>query len=110
MSNKNNLFDPSRHTVEPPTVAGPEYEKTAAGDDPRIAEFLRLPEPGKRLFGCSRGFWNKRIEDGSVKAIRFRKKGSLNGVVLLVGESVRGFIRKEYDRQNGGEAEGDEAQ
>lgn len=77
-----------------PEVAGPDYSKTVAGEDPRIADFLRLPKTGTRLFGFSRSFWNDRIKRGEIDAVHFREPGARKGGLLLVGKSVRNFILK----------------
>lgn len=81
-------------------AAGPDYSASVAGDDPRIAEFVRLPKPGARLYGLSRSWWNSAIETGQVRSVCLRKRGALRGARLMLGDDVRNLIRGEFEKQN----------
>ena len=57
-------------------------------------EFVRLPKAGSRcpLTGLSRTSLVELVEEGAVKAVKLRKRGSLRGITLLVRESLLGYL------------------
>jgi hypothetical protein len=57
-------------------------------------EFVRLPKAGSRcpLTGLSRTSLVELVEEGAVKAVKLRKRGSLRGITLMVRESLLGYL------------------
>ena len=57
-------------------------------------EFVRLPKAGSRcpLTGLSRTSLVELVEEGAIKAVKLRKRGSVRGITLLVRESLLGYL------------------
>ena len=66
----------------------------ASGAQP---EFCR-PGDMPRLFGIGRTYTYQLINEGKIKSISLRKRGTRFGVRLISCDSVREFLRSEMDK------------
>lgn len=81
-------------------IAGPSYKNSSAGEDPRLAEWLRAPRAGERLLGISRAKWYQLAEEGTIRTVVLRQKGKMRGTRLFYGPDCRGLLSRLLDEQN----------
>ena len=94
-----------RPTVAPNSGAGLQSKNLRgfAASDFSVAEWCRLPAPRARcgLTGLSRTGLNELIDAGQIRAITVRKPGAARGVKLINLASLRAWLRRLDEEQNG---------
>ncbi len=65
------------------------------------AEFWAMPSPGESLQGLRRGALYCLWRDGEIETISVRRKGHTRGRRLIVASTLRDFLRRLREEQNG---------
>ncbi len=65
-------------------------------------EFWAMPGPGQTLEGLRRGCLYSLISDREIESVSVRRKGHTRGRRLIVAESLRNYLRRLREEQNGG--------
>lgn len=73
-----------------------------------LAEFIRLPSPGKRcaLCGLSRTSLNEVIQRGEVSAVTVRKPGAQRGIKLIRTASLLAWLNRLEAEQSATRSQG----
>lgn len=66
------------------------------------AEFWAMPSPGQTLQGLRRGALYSLIRDREIESVSVRRKGHTRGRRLIVAETLRTYLRRLREEQNGG--------
>ena len=76
------------------TTQSPVVPATDNGTNISNPEFIRLPKAKSRcpFTGLSRTSLVELVDNGAVKAVKLRKRGSVRGITLLVRESLLGYL------------------
>lgn len=82
-----------------PSLTKPSEPSTAQTSS--VEEWYRLPHPkGGRLFGLSRSVLYKLAQEGHIKSVSLRKRGTMRGVRLIYGPSLQEFLMRQLEEQN----------
>jgi len=101
MTTKSNILEsgPTAGFTRP--FAGALLEAPAAGDcGGLLPEFGRVRDV-ERIFGIKRGILYRKIADGSIRSVSLREPGKKFGCRLIHMASVRDWLHREMESQNG---------
>lgn len=74
----------------------------AQDNQPNEPEFYSMPSVGQTCNGLRRGALYCLWRDGEIETISVRRKGRARGRRLIVGASLRNYLRRLREEQNGG--------
>ncbi len=81
-------------------TSAPVVVPVLARNEPNEPEFYPMPSVGQTLHGLRRGALYCLWRDGEIETISVRRKGRARGRRLIVGESLRKYLRRLREEQN----------